>query len=343
MTSYLELLGLVVLLMLPFLYESSHIFRYYFKFLIYYGIVSLNSIILIPAFLFRPCDVRNLLWASAFCHRVTTLIGLRWELRGKEHLEKDRACIIVANHQSSLDVLGMFNIWPVMNKCTVVAKRELFYAWPFGLAAWLAGLIFIDRVRGEKARDTLNQVNHKIKKQNIKLWVFPEGTRRNTGELHSFKKGAFHMAIDEQIPILPVVFSSYCTFLNDKKKILNAGNIIITTLPAVSTKGLTKDDLPELMEKVHKLMSDTFKQTSSEIVQRYASKTIKSKRLYGQNDDESTVQLSANTTSHLVSGEEETSRLTATTSQAQDIVNKASTTAELEDVAKKTNIQALVH
>ncbi|XP_058978280.1 1-acyl-sn-glycerol-3-phosphate acyltransferase beta isoform X2 [Musca domestica] len=302
----------------------------------------------------------SLIWASAFCHRVTALIGLRWELRGKEHLEKDRACIIVANHQSSLDVLGMFNIWPVMNKCTVVAKRELFYAWPFGLAAWLAGLIFIDRVRGEKARDTLNQVNSKIKKQNIKLWVFPEGTRRNTGELHSFKKGAFHMAIDEQIPILPVVFSSYCTFLNDRKKILNAGNIIITALPALSTEGLTKDDLPELMDRVHKLMSDTFKQTSSEIVQRYASKTIKSsKTALGQNDGESTLQQLAeqkiSSTSpksvtassrvavyDLSTTTEESTTPAATTSQAQDIVNK-STATELKDVTKKANIQALVH
>lgn len=232
-------------------------------------------------------------WASTWCHRVTALIGLRWELRGKEHLEKDRACIIVANHQSSLDVLGnlytfisiylliifklilytciagMFNIWHVMNKCTVVAKRELFYAWPFGLAAWLAGLIFIDRVRGEKARDTLNAVNRRIKEQRIKLWVFPEGTRRNTGELHPFKKGAFHMAIDQQIPILPVVFSSYCTFLNDKKKILNAGRIVITTLPPVSTEGLTKNDIDQLMERVRSQMIETFKLTSAEMLQRY--------------------------------------------------------------------------
>uniref|UniRef100_T1H567 1-acylglycerol-3-phosphate O-acyltransferase n=1 Tax=Megaselia scalaris TaxID=36166 RepID=T1H567_MEGSC len=92
-----------------------------------------------------------------------------------------------------------------MNKCTVVAKRELFYAWPFGLAAWLAGLIFIDRVRSEKARSTLNAANHIVKSKKIKLWVFPEGTRRNTGEIHEFKKGAFHMAIDAQIPILPIL------------------------------------------------------------------------------------------------------------------------------------------
>ncbi|KAH8373665.1 hypothetical protein KR200_005488, partial [Drosophila serrata] len=269
MSSFIELLGLFLVLMLPFLYETNHIFRYYFKFLMYYGIVSFNSIVLIPAFLTRPCDVRNLLWASTWCHRISTLIGLRWELRGKEHLAKDQACIIVANHQSSLDVLGMFDIWHVMNKCTVVAKRELFYAWPFGLAAWLAGLIFIDRVRGEKARETLNDVNRRIKQQRIKLWVFPEGTRRNTGELHPFKKGAFHMAIDQQIPILPVVFSSYGTFLNDKKKILNAGRIVITTLPPVSTEGLTKDDIDVLMDRVRTQMSDTFRLTSAEALQRY--------------------------------------------------------------------------
>lgn len=163
----------------------------------------------------------------------------------------------------------MFNIWHVMNKCTVVAKRELFYAWPFGLAAWLAGLIFIDRVRGEKARETLNDVNRRIKKQRIKLWVFPEGTRRNTGALHPFKKGAFHMAIDQQIPILPVVFSSYCTFLNDKKKILNSGRIVITTLPPVSTEGLTKDDIDVLMERVRSQMIETFKVTSAEALHRY--------------------------------------------------------------------------
>nr|XP_014086572.2 1-acyl-sn-glycerol-3-phosphate acyltransferase alpha [Bactrocera oleae]XP_036232907.1 1-acyl-sn-glycerol-3-phosphate acyltransferase alpha [Bactrocera oleae]XP_036232908.1 1-acyl-sn-glycerol-3-phosphate acyltransferase alpha [Bactrocera oleae]XP_036232909.1 1-acyl-sn-glycerol-3-phosphate acyltransferase alpha [Bactrocera oleae] len=275
MTSYVELFVLFLLLMLPFpfFYENSHMFRYYLKFFIYYGIVSFNALILIPAFLLRPFDVRNLLWASTFCHRVSTLIGLRWELRGREHLEKDQACIIVANHQSSLDVLGMFAIWHVMNKCTVVAKRELFYAWPFGLAAWLAGLTFIDRVRGEKARNTLNAVNSRVKLDNIKLWVFPEGTRRNTGELHAFKKGAFHMAIDEQIPILPVVFSSYCSFLNDKMKILNAGNIIITAMPPISTTNLTKDDLPELMERVHRQMALTLKQTSAEVLSRY--KTVK--------------------------------------------------------------------
>lgn len=117
----------------------------------------------------------------------------------------------------------MFDIWPVMNKCTVVAKRELFYAWPFGLAAWLCGLIFIDRMQSDKARNSLCDATDLIKEKKIKLWIFPEGTRRNTGEIHSFKKGAFHVAIAGQIPILPVVFSSYKTFLDDENRNMTSG------------------------------------------------------------------------------------------------------------------------
>lgn len=110
--------------------------------------------------------------ASAVCHHVSTLLGLRWELRGREHLEKEQACIIVANHQSSLDILGMFDIWPVMDKCTVVAKKEIFYVWPFGLAAWLSGLIFIDRMNSEKARSVINTAtNHIIEKKVLKKFV----------------------------------------------------------------------------------------------------------------------------------------------------------------------------
>lgn len=60
-TTYFEIFVICLILLLPFLYETSHIFRYYLKFGIYYSVVSLNSIILIPPMLYRPCDVKNLL------------------------------------------------------------------------------------------------------------------------------------------------------------------------------------------------------------------------------------------------------------------------------------------
>jgi lysophosphatidate acyltransferase len=166
----------------------------------------------------------------------------------------------------------MFHLWPTMKKCTVVAKHELLYTGPFGLASWLSGLIFINRIRSDKARDVINEAVSKLKVQKIKLWVFPEGTRRNTGEIHPFKKGTFHVAIAGQIPILPVVFSSYKSFLDDANKNMVAGDIILSTLEPISTEGLTADDIPELMERTRRVMLETFKATTKEIEMRVANR-----------------------------------------------------------------------
>ncbi|XP_043475201.1 1-acyl-sn-glycerol-3-phosphate acyltransferase alpha [Leptopilina heterotoma] len=270
--SCFEVILVAFILVLPFLYETSRTFRYYFKFSVYYGSVMFNSVLLIPFFCFRAFNVRNLVVASSFCHYASYILGLRWELRGRENLEKEQACIIVANHQSSLDILGMFDIWPVMDKCTVIAKKEIIYAWPFGIAAWLSGLIFIDRINSEKARSVINSSIKTIKENKIKLWFFPEGTRRNTGEIHPFKKGAFYVAINSQLPVLPVVFSSYY-FLCKEEKRFDSGRIIITTLPPISTEGLSKDDVESLMEKTKEMMNETLRVSNLEIQQSLASNT----------------------------------------------------------------------
>lgn len=163
----------------------------------------------------------------------------------------------------------MFDIWPVMNKCTVVAKREIFYVWPFGLAAWLCGLIFINRMQTDRARHQLSIAAAKIKSKRIKLWVFPEGTRRNTGEVHPFRKGAFHVAIDAQLPILPVVFSSYRTFLDDKNKLLNRGKVIISTLPPIPTTGMTKADLDTLMQHTYDVINHEYHRITNEVHEQF--------------------------------------------------------------------------
>lgn len=174
-----------------------------------------------------------------------------------------------SNNQRSSSICphhtGMFDIWPVMNKCTVVAKREILYVWPFGLAAWLCGLIFINRMQTEKSRDQLCTASDYIKSRNIKLWIFPEGTRRNTGEMHPFRKGAFHVALDAQLPILPVVFSSYRTFLDKKNKHFNSGKIIVSTLPPIQTQGLGKADMDALMQHTWDVMSNEYHRISNEV------------------------------------------------------------------------------
>ncbi|KAG5897065.1 hypothetical protein JTB14_025881 [Gonioctena quinquepunctata] len=227
--------------------------------------VMFFSVILLPVFSLRPKNVRNFLIASDFCRCISTLIGLRWIVKGKENLEKDQACIILANHQSSLDVLGMFELWRTMDKCTVIAKKELLYSGPFGLAAYLCGIIFIPRIQTDRAKIIMNEAADMLKNDKTKLWVFPEGTRRHDGKIHPFKKGAFHMAISNKLPIVPLVISRY-HFVDRNAKRFDHGNVILTALPQIETKHLSLDNLEELMEDVRNVMTKTYHETSKEAI-----------------------------------------------------------------------------
>lgn len=72
------------------------------------------------------------------------------------------------------------------------------------------------------------------------------------------------MAIQYQVPILPVVFSSYKPFHDDKLKVLNSGEIIIEALPAIPTEGLTREDIDQLVERTRQLMIDKFTEITKE-------------------------------------------------------------------------------
>lgn len=157
------------------------------------------------------------------------------------------------------------DIWPVIRKMTAIAKRELLFTGAFGFSMFLSGLTFIDRKSGVKAAQAINETMKDLKNKRVKLWIFPEGTRRNNGEIHQFKKGAFHTAIQAQVPIVPVVFSAYNLFLNTEKKIFNKGEVIITALPEISTKGLTSNDVDELLNRTRKAMMEVFNKTTKEL------------------------------------------------------------------------------
>lgn len=155
---------------------------------------------------------------------------------------------------------------------TVVAKRMLMYVGPFGLAAWMCKLMFINREQGDRSRQQMNEAMAELKKSDTKLWIFPEGTRRNNNQIHSFKKGAFYLAVQHQIPLQPVVYSSYRHFINEDKKTFDNGEIIMTAMPRISTEGLTVDDIPALIERTKKLMEEVYA-VSSEEARARATKT----------------------------------------------------------------------
>lgn len=146
----------------------------------------------------------------------------------------------------------------------IIGKREvLLFGGPFGVAMYLCGMKFINRKNGRKSVNTLNVVAEDLKKRQSKMWVYPEGTRRNTRKIHEFKKGAFYAAIHAKLPITPIVFSSF-SFLDKEHKIFSKGNVIITILPEISTEGMKTEDVDSLIEKTRNKMIEIFQETSIE-------------------------------------------------------------------------------
>ncbi|XP_017679520.1 PREDICTED: 1-acyl-sn-glycerol-3-phosphate acyltransferase alpha-like [Lepidothrix coronata] len=144
------------------------------------------------------------------------------------------------------------------HRCVPIAKREILYMGTFGLACWLVGTIFIDRKDREGSINTLTEVARSLHKDNLRVLIFPEGTRNHGGSMLPFKRGAFQLAVKAQVPIIPVVFSSYNSFYNQKEKRFTPGKLIIQVLPEVETLGLGPDDVPKLTEQVRDSMLTTY-------------------------------------------------------------------------------------
>ncbi|KAK9744411.1 Acyltransferase [Popillia japonica] len=207
----------------------------------------------IPLMLRQPKDSKNALLPAAGLRLIAKLMGLKCTVRGKENIVKDSGCVVVINHQSILDLIVLAELWPVMDRCTVISKREIFYLWPFGLAAWLWGTIFIDRLNARSAQKSINSTGAIIRDRKARVLMFPEGTRSMKDKLLPFKKGAFHLAIASQCPVQPVVVSRY-TFLGDRR--FDGGSIDITILSPLETKGLVREDVTKLMENTYSVMTD---------------------------------------------------------------------------------------
>ena len=134
-------------------------------------------------------------------------MGVKLVVENPEALEMQEAGVVVANHQSNLDLFVHGSIIP--KRTVSVGKKSLKYLPFFGQVYWLAGNIMINRKKSKESINTMAEITDAIKNRNTSIWVFAEGTRNGGNNLLPFKKGAFHMADQANAPILPICTSSY--------------------------------------------------------------------------------------------------------------------------------------
>jgi putative phosphoserine phosphatase/1-acylglycerol-3-phosphate O-acyltransferase len=183
----------------------------------------------------------------------TALAGIELRVRGEEHLWSSRPAVFIFNHQSSLDVLLLCKL--LRRDFVGVAKQELRRIPVLGEVAALLGTVFIDRANSSAAIQALQPAVDALR-SGTSLAIAPEGTRAPTPRLGRFKKGAFHMAMQARVPIVPIVIRNALDALPKSGLVVRPATIDVVVLPPISTRDWTRESLDERIEDVRQLYEE---------------------------------------------------------------------------------------
>lgn len=133
------------------------------------------------------------------------------------------------------------------------------------LTVALSKTVFIERSSRTQAFAAFDAAADQMHTNKQSVYIFPEGTRSyySHPDLLPFKKGAFHLAIQAQVPVVPVVVANYSNILNIKKRKFGAGWIPARVLQPIETKGKTKDDVQALLDEVREKMLEALKEITT--------------------------------------------------------------------------------
>ena len=204
----------------------------------------------------KICDIVTRIWARIILY----LCGIKVNIIGIDNIKKNNSYIIVSNHQSHFDIPALNAYFPLSVR--MIAKKELFRIPIFGWAMYLAGHISLDRGKGKKALKSLRKAIDRIRKKNFSIVVYPEGTRSPDGEIHPFKNGAFRLAVEANLPVLPVTIIGTRQILPKHSTKINKGNVTVIVGKPLVTEGMEKRDIPSLKDRVYNEIVNSFKKHS---------------------------------------------------------------------------------
>jgi len=179
---------------------------------------------------------------------VMTTLNPLWRFRtsGTPPPDPRRPYVVVSNHESFADILLISHLpWEMK----WLSKAELFKVPVLGWLMRLAGDVPVRRGEGRSAVEALQRCRV-VLKQRVSVMIFPEGTRSPTADMLPFKDGAFRLAIDSGVPILPLAVSGTGTALPKHGWLFGRSKAEVRVLEPIETAGLTVKDVPRLREQV---------------------------------------------------------------------------------------------
>ena len=192
----------------------------------------------------------SIFWAMFHIH-----LNPFWRIKfeGKENINKDKVYVIVSNHQSAFDIALLYRI---NTHFKWVAKRELIRVPVIGWNLLLNKYILIDRKNAFSSKKLLHEGGENLQMGSSVL-IFPEGTRTPDGRVRRFKEGAFLLAKQAQVSILPLVIEGSKDVLPKPGVISLIQTFTIRVLPEIPYESFKDTDVAELTKDVNKLIQDT--------------------------------------------------------------------------------------
>ena len=202
----------------------------------------------------------NLL-ASAGTEFSLALAGVRLDVVGEERLWSHRPAVFVFNHQSALDVLVIANL--LRRDVTGVVKREAAHDPRFAVLGALAGVAYVDRQDHTQAVDALRHVVSRIE-DGTSIAIAPEGTRSRTGVIGPFKTGAFHMAQQAGVPVVPVVIRGTGALMPPGSLFVRPGTVHVAVLAPVDVSGWSEGEFHRRVDAVRQRFVKTLEHWPAE-------------------------------------------------------------------------------
>jgi len=175
--------------------------------------------------------------------------GAKVEVRGKDKVDWSRPVVVVVNHQSMIDIPALqFGLIPA--RLRFITKEELLHVPILGPYMRSVGMIGIDRGNTAAGIERLKRQAERCHEDCAVVVAFAEGTRSRTGQIKPFKKGAFMLALQAGIPIVPVSLEGARRVLGADGFKVRPGNVRIDIGDPIETAGMTTDDRDALIARV---------------------------------------------------------------------------------------------
>lgn len=186
-------------------------------------------------------------WSKLTCW----LALCRVKSRGGENLDPKQSYVFVANHQSAFDI---FLIYGFLNQNIKWMQKQSLRKIPFvGFASEKAGHVFVDSSNPKSRAASIKTAKEKIV-NGVSMVIFPEGARTRSGKMGRFKRGAYHLAYDMNLPVVPLTINGAYDVLKRTGFNLKPGKMELVIHRPIDTASLTEAEIPELIDETRNII-----------------------------------------------------------------------------------------